>query len=49
MERVFETFPKYHMKIPLEDFSVKVRKENFLNRQLGMKVYTKLEMIMELG
>jgi hypothetical protein len=36
LERVFDKFPKYHMK-------------TFLNRQLGMKVYTKLVMIMELG
>jgi hypothetical protein len=49
LERVFDKFPKYHMKILLGDFNVKVARKTFLNRQLGMKVYTKLVMIMELG
>jgi exonuclease III len=49
LERVFHKFPKYHMKILLGDFNAKVGKEDILNRQLGMKVYTKLVMIMELG
>jgi hypothetical protein len=48
LERVFHKFPKYHMKILLGDFTAKVGSEDFLNRQLGMKVYTKLVMIMEL-
>jgi hypothetical protein len=39
LERVFDKFPKYHMKILLG--------KTFLNRQLGMKVYTKLVMIMD--
>jgi hypothetical protein len=30
------------MKILLEDFNVKVGREDFLNGQLGMKVYTKI-------
>jgi exonuclease III len=49
LERVFDKFPKYHMKILLGDFNAKVGRENILNRQLGMEVYTKLVMIMELG
>jgi hypothetical protein len=32
----------------VRDFNAKVGKENILNRQLGMKVYTTLVMIMEL-
>jgi hypothetical protein len=46
LERVFDKFPKYHMKILLGDFKAG---KTFLNRQLGMKVCTKLVMIMELG
>jgi hypothetical protein len=46
--RVFDKFPKYHMKIRLGDFSAKVGREHFLNRQLGMKTYIKLVMTMEL-
>jgi hypothetical protein len=49
LEHVFDKFPKYHMKILLGDFSAKVGKEDILNRQLGMKVYMKLVMVMELG
>jgi hypothetical protein len=45
---VFDKFPKYHRKILLEDFSVKEGKEDIFKSQLGMKVYTKLVMIMEL-
>jgi hypothetical protein len=48
LERVFDKSPKYHMKILLGDFNAKVGREDFLNRQLGMKVYTKLVMTMEL-
>jgi hypothetical protein len=47
LERIFDKFPKYHMKILLGDFNAKVGR-TFLNLQLGMKVYTKLVMIMEL-
>jgi hypothetical protein len=49
VERVFDKFPKYHMKILLGNFNAKVGREDFLNRQLGMKVCTNLLMIMELG
>jgi hypothetical protein len=45
---VFDKFPKYHMEIPLGDFSAKIVGKVFLTRQLGMKVYMKLVMIMEL-
>jgi hypothetical protein len=48
LECVFDKFPKYHMKILLGDFNAKVAGKIFLNRQLGMQVYTKLVMIMEL-
>jgi hypothetical protein len=41
MERVFE-FPKYFIKILLGDFNVKAGKENILNRQFEIRVYTKL-------
>jgi hypothetical protein len=44
---VFDKFSKYHMNILLGDFNAKVGKEDILNRQLGMEVYTKLVMIME--
>jgi hypothetical protein len=46
---VCDKFPKYHIRILLGDFNAKVDREDILNRQLGMKVYTKLVMIMELG
>jgi hypothetical protein len=42
LERVFDNFPTYHMKILLGHFSAKVGKENIFNQQLGMNVYTKL-------
>jgi hypothetical protein len=38
---------KYYMKILL-DFNTEVGRKDFSNQQLGMKVYTKLIMIMEL-
>jgi hypothetical protein len=46
---MFHKFPKYHTKILLGDFNAKVgRKEIFKQKKLGMKVYTKLIMIIEL-
>jgi hypothetical protein len=48
LEGVFDKFPKYHTKMLLGDFNVKAKQEENLNPQLGMKVYTKLVMIMEL-
>jgi exonuclease III len=49
LERAFDKFPKYHIKILLGDFNAKVGRKDIFNRQLGMKVCTKLVMIMELG
>jgi hypothetical protein len=48
LEHVFNKFPKYHMKIWLGDFSAKIDREDISNQQLGMRVYTKLIMILEL-
>jgi hypothetical protein len=48
LEHVFDKFPEYHMKILLEYFSAKVGREDFLNRQLGVKVYMKLLLIVDL-
>jgi hypothetical protein len=45
---VFDEFPKYHIKILLGNFNAKVGREDILNRQLRIKVYTKLVMIMVL-
>jgi hypothetical protein len=36
LERLFDKFPKYHMKILLRDFSAKVGREDISNRQLAM-------------
>jgi hypothetical protein len=44
---MFDNFPEYDMKILLGDFNAKLAWKTFLNQQLGMKVYTKLIMIME--
>jgi hypothetical protein len=49
LECVFDQFPRYDMKIMPGDFNAKVSREEFSNRQLGMRVHTKLVMIMELG
>jgi hypothetical protein len=38
VERVFDKFSKYHMKLLLGDLNAKVGRKTFLNRQLGMKV-----------
>jgi exonuclease III len=48
-EGVFENLSKYHKKILLGDFNAKVGRKGIFNRQLGMDVYSKLVMIMELG
>jgi hypothetical protein len=48
LDCIFNKFPKYHVKILLRDFNAKVNREDILNGQLGMKVYMKLIMIMEL-
>ena len=46
LEDVFGHFPKYRMKILLRDFNRKWVERLFTNRQLGMRVYIKLVMIM---
>jgi exonuclease III len=48
LERVFDKFPKYHMNILLGDFNAKVDKEDISNQKLGMRICTKLVIIMEL-
>jgi hypothetical protein len=48
LEHVFHKLPKYHMQILFGDFNAKVGRKVIFNRQLGMKVYTKLVMVMEL-
>jgi hypothetical protein len=48
LETVFNNFPKYHMKILLGNFNAKLGRVDILNRQLGMKVYTKLVRTIEL-
>jgi hypothetical protein len=48
LERVFDKFPKQHIRNLLKDFNAKVGREDILKTQLGMKVYTKLVKIMEL-
>jgi hypothetical protein len=48
LECVFDKFPKYHMKILLGDFNATVGREDIFKQQLGMRVYMKIVMIMEL-
>ena len=48
LKQVFDHFPKYHMKILLGDFTAKMRREKFSKRQLGMRVYIRLVMIVML-
>ena len=45
LEKVFDNFPKYHIKMILGDFNVEVGRENILNRQLGMRVYIRRVML----
>jgi len=35
LEQVFDHFPKYHIKILLEDFNTKVGRENIFNPTIG--------------
>jgi hypothetical protein len=37
LEKVFHYFPKYHVKILLEDFSAKVGRENIFKTTIGNK------------
>jgi exonuclease III len=46
-ERVFDKFPKYHMKILLGDFNAKVGREDIYKLTTEKRVCTKLVMIME--
>ena len=46
LERVCDHFPKYHRTILLGDFNAKVGERIFSNRQLGMRVYISIVMIM---
>ena len=46
LEQDFYHLPKYQKKILLGDFNAKVGKENISNRQLGMRVYISIAMIM---
>jgi hypothetical protein len=48
LERVFDKFPKYHMKILLQILILKYVGKTFSYQHLRMEVYTKLVMIMEL-
>jgi len=48
LEQVFDHFHKYRMKILLGDFNAKVGKRIFSNRQLGMRVYIRVVIIMVL-
>jgi hypothetical protein len=47
LERVFDKFPKYHMKILLADLNVKVGKEDIFKSTIGIESLQKLVMIME--
>jgi exonuclease III len=42
LERVFDKFPKYHMKILLGDFNAKVGKEDILKPTIGNESLHKL-------
>jgi hydroxypyruvate isomerase len=47
LERMLDKFAKYNMKILLGNFNAKVDREHIFKPTIGMKVYTKLAMIME--
>ena len=48
LEQVFDHFPKYDMKIVLGVINEKWGERIILNRQLGMRVYIRIVMIMVL-
>ena len=48
LEQVFDHFPRYHMKILIGDFNEKWGERIFSNRQLGMRFYISIVMIMAL-
>jgi hypothetical protein len=45
LEKVFYHFPKYYMKILIGDLMQKWRERIFSNRQLGMRVYIRIVMM----
>jgi hypothetical protein len=49
LERVFDKFPKYRMKILFGDFNAKVVRRAIFKPTFGNETYTKLVIIMELG
>jgi hypothetical protein len=49
LEEDFDRFPKYHMKILLGVINAKVERERiFSNRQLGIRVYNMIAVVMVL-
>jgi hypothetical protein len=48
LERVFDTFPKNLMKILLGEFNAKVGRVDIFHPTIGIKVCTKLVMVIEL-
>jgi hypothetical protein len=48
LEQVFDYFPRYHIKILLGDLMQKGGERIVSNRQLGMRVYIGIVMIMVL-
>jgi hypothetical protein len=49
LERVFDKFPKYHMKILLEDFNAKVGKEDIFKPTIGNESLHKISNDNEFG
>jgi hypothetical protein len=48
LERVFNKFPKYHLKMVFGDFNAEVGREDIFKPTTRTRVYTKFVMIMEL-
>jgi hypothetical protein len=48
LEQVFDNFPRRHMKILFGDFKTERGERIFSNRQLGMRVYIRIVMIIVL-
>jgi len=46
LKHVFDHFPKCHTKRLLGDVKAKVRRENFSNTHVGIRVYMRIVMIM---
>ena len=44
----FYHFPKYHWKILLGDFNAKLRRKDFSNQQLGMRVSIRIGIMLVL-